>query len=496
MFFRRIRRVKCDETRPGCRRCRSSGHRCDFEEGHPSASIIFVNYAAQPLTIQPPLAVQSGVDHLELRALGFFQEVTVSEIQGEFYTSIWHNYILPMAHSEPVLRHAIVALGSLHEHYLNNPSFSTRQHPKYPFQQYGKAINLITKLDISSRSAVDLALASCLMFAAIETLMGHPRSSMTHILSGMRILQQQQFAPMCGFVPRHLLERLFDHMACQAMQIGDINIILQTSAPATFVIPETFNSTQEAMNSLESFQYYTLHLFQDSVLMLDTAMPIQERTARLAAVSKMNADLSSKWIAACEDFLFRNERVNHPAHMILRLMIEATFIQLHSPRECDFDQFTGKFTNMIDLAERYLRVTATAKNGVRGDRSLTSERQSPSSYPSSSPMLTPMTPETPPDVGAAEKIDYEGRKLLPKIHSPVSAFPRPRFTMSSGVVCHLYMVASRCRNPVIRRRALHLLQTCNRREGLWDSEITAIVAEKVMLLEEYNARHLLGLDVD
>jgi hypothetical protein len=444
------------------------------------------------------LTAQPDIDRLELRALDFFRDVTVPEIQGESYTRIWHNYILPMAHNEPALKHAVVALGSLHEEYLENPDFPANRYCNYPFRHYGKAISLVMKLDASSRNAVDVALASCVMFAAIETLKGHPRSSMTHVLSGMRILQQQDLCHTEGFVPRHLLERLFCHLSCQAMQMGDISTILQTSALANLVIPQKFNSTQEAITSLEAFQYYTLHRYQDSALMLDATMPTQEREARLAAVGEMNRDLSNKWITACEDFLYWNERADGPPHLILRLMIEATLIQLHSPQECDFDRFTNNFNNMIDLADKYLRATASAtKYELPRPPPRTPERQSPSSFSSSSPVLTPTTPATPPPAGAAEdKADCPARELRPKLPPSGSASTRPRFTMSSGVVSHLYMVAASCRDPTIRRRALQLLQTSHRREGLWDSQITATVAEKVMLLEEHNARRLLGLDVD
>lgn len=74
----------------------------------------------------------------------------------------------------------------------------------------------------------------------------------------------------------------------------------------------------------------------------------------------------------------------------------------------------------------------------------------------------------------------QAKTLLPK---PETVSP-PMFSLSLGCVSSLYLSASRCRNPRIRYRALDLLQNCNRREGLWDSNIAARIAENVITIEE------------
>jgi hypothetical protein len=49
------------------------------------------------------------------------------------------------------------------------------------------------------------------------------------------------------------------------------------------------------------------------------------------------------------------------------------------------------------------------------------------------------------------------------------------------------MVCTRCRDPVFRRRALRLLQICNRKEGIWDSTRSARVGERAIEIEETRA---------
>ena len=60
----------------------------------------------------------------------------------------------------------------------------------------------------------------------------------------------------------------------------------------------------------------------------------------------------------------------------------------------------------------------------------------------------------------------------------------PLFTLDIGFVGSLYDVARRCRDPCIRRRAIHLLRSSARQEGFWDGQLAARVAERVVEIEE------------
>ena len=60
----------------------------------------------------------------------------------------------------------------------------------------------------------------------------------------------------------------------------------------------------------------------------------------------------------------------------------------------------------------------------------------------------------------------------------------PDFTLDVNVVAPLYAVAHKCRHPVIRRKAISLLYAAPRQEGIWDSRLTARVAERLIGIEE------------
>jgi hypothetical protein len=53
-----------------------------------------------------------------------------------------------------------------------------------------------------------------------------------------------------------------------------------------------------------------------------------------------------------------------------------------------------------------------------------------------------------------------------------------------GIIMSLWLVAFRCRHPLLRRRALGLLRVSRRQEGMWMSTSAAVVAQKLIEIEE------------
>lgn len=48
----------------------------------------------------------------------------------------------------------------------------------------------------------------------------------------------------------------------------------------------------------------------------------------------------------------------------------------------------------------------------------------------------------------------------------------------------IVQVSCRCRDPIIRRRAISILRKCGRTEGIWDAFSTSKVAQRVLDIEE------------
>jgi hypothetical protein len=58
------------------------------------------------------------------------------------------------------------------------------------------------------------------------------------------------------------------------------------------------------------------------------------------------------------------------------------------------------------------------------------------------------------------------------------------FSLDLVTIGPIFELARRCRDPRIRRKALDVMRTCHRREGMWDSELAVLVLERVIAIEE------------
>ncbi|KAF2432848.1 hypothetical protein EJ08DRAFT_695249 [Tothia fuscella] len=66
----------------------------------------------------------------------------------------------------------------------------------------------------------------------------------------------------------------------------------------------------------------------------------------------------------------------------------------------------------------------------------------------------------------------------------LKTFTKGVVSFEPGIVLPVFETAMRCRDPSQRRRALALLRSAPRKEGVWDSMGAAAVAECAMNLEE------------
>jgi cholestenol Delta-isomerase len=81
-----------------------------------------------------------------------------------------------------------------------------------------------------------------------------------------------------------------------------------------------------------------------------------------------------------------------------------------------------------------------------------------------------------------ERITFISAAIIRLTKTPTQLF----VSLEPGIVIPLYASATRCRHPLIRRRAVALLRLANRQEGMWTSVGAAAVAEKIIMIEEEN----------
>jgi hypothetical protein len=109
----RVRKIKCDEAKPACTKCFSTGRKCD---GYLSPS---TSVAAHPSKLPQNGAVITPQSHMkflnDLRVLDFFQSRTAPALSSTFDSDFWTKTVPTLAYGDPMIRNSVMALSYLHE---------------------------------------------------------------------------------------------------------------------------------------------------------------------------------------------------------------------------------------------------------------------------------------------------------------------------------------------------------------------------------------------
>jgi hypothetical protein len=256
-----IRRVKCGEERPACRRCTSTGRKCDgySQDLGPKAD------ETQAIAIIERLSIHTPGSAREKRAFQYFTTQTAAELTGYYETTnFWQQLILQASSVDSSLRHAVIAIGSLHEEFAGKRlSYYSEDNGKgihFAVNQYTKAIGHLRRSLSSGKQAPLTALMSCILFVCFDSLRGHFDSAIVHLQSGLKILRD-----VCARCPdeSHMIMSqiapLFKRLSLQAILYIDTRSTPERRAlVASFAdlsfreneIPEAFKSLADARHAL------------------------------------------------------------------------------------------------------------------------------------------------------------------------------------------------------------------------------------------------------
>nr|AYN62236.1 Zn2Cys6 fungal transcriptional regulatory protein TP06213 [Talaromyces pinophilus] len=218
------RRVKCDEAKPACQRCVRSKRQCtgyiDITASNKKAQAFKITYYV------PQMYWKTGIseDIEEEHALDCFFYWNTNCFPLELTRPFRRQDIL----HEPAIRHAMVAMGILHEIYryqITGPPETQRR--IIAMQHYGKAIQSLLsrqKTDAfttdRSKKTMSISLLACLLFVSLELSQGHYQSALDHLQSGFALFQgvtsdEQQSPKDDSYVSAKVLRSLFVRFMCQ-----------------------------------------------------------------------------------------------------------------------------------------------------------------------------------------------------------------------------------------------------------------------------------------
>jgi hypothetical protein len=177
----KVRRLKCDETRPACLRCTKTGRLCD---GYGPLAI-----ASLPFDIQ-------GTDE-EKRSYHFFRLQTATAILGQQDASYWTSSLLQLAYAQPAIKHVLIAMASIHEAlqstdwYLNaNDNDRGRALRMFSWKQYNEAIQNILKDTAVNKMPLEILIIMCILFNQYDNFQCDYAAAFMHIQSGLKLIRQ------------------------------------------------------------------------------------------------------------------------------------------------------------------------------------------------------------------------------------------------------------------------------------------------------------------
>ncbi|KAK1757880.1 fungal-specific transcription factor domain-containing protein [Echria macrotheca] len=492
----KIRRVKCDESRPTCQRCLGTGRVCDGYGiwGGGGGQVLTPRKEVPKMQISscggPPklVAILPGMSPQEQAALDFFRHKTSPKMPGAFYSDFWEKLVLQAVVTEPAVLHASIALAATHRSGGTNTYINASSSPstddmgmidvneRLALQQYNLAIrHLQLHLENKQRHSLRVALISCMLFISMELLKGEFRSGRAHLQGALKLLEEIQdrdglgvadeatllLRPQPESVDDHLVEA-FTRLNVQSALFGQGSEYLYQMGRSTkgspppnpsssSSIPPTFESVMLARRHLDAL-INRVHLLSAQInRLVYSSSPIPAHFTAQAA--SLQSSLKT-WLSAFNRSIptletqTKNEYNSPPLSIaLLRMYHTMTTIMSHTAlrgrSETVYDQFSSDFKSILTDASTLWRGVIRAK-------------------------CTPIA------------YRHQNRRQRDV-----------NFTIDMGFIPPLFYTALKCRVPRYRRFAARFLEASPYREGVWDGFVAGAVARAVMEMEEgefYSAR--------
>ncbi|KAK4174782.1 hypothetical protein QBC36DRAFT_312635 [Triangularia setosa] len=465
----RIRKVKCDEEKPFCMRCTKTGRRCDgyldakaISQRRRRSGGLGQNGAGEPHAPLASLFEWATGD--EKRAFHFFQHVTAPCLAADHDGAFFRVLVLQICQTEPAVRHAVLAVSSLHEGMvqaammapmLQNNDVENRS--SFALYQYNRAIACLLEQMRTVNARPLVPLLTCVLFVCIELMQSKDKESLIHLEQGRQILSQlgprvTGRSPEIDLIKQHLVP-MYTRMSLTSLMLGCAPTAIPDPLKTLTEVPMVFKSIDEVRYALYDFMDQSLRFAKKSHAAKISKVPEEdmrafelEQDVLLRKLAKFNVAFS----------LYRSTKAKEapPGSIaLIQVHVHTTFIWVStalSRHETVFDDYVDTFSAIIPLASEFINTLF-----------------SPSNPSTKSPNNNNNNNNNGPDT----------RRL--------SAM----FTFEMHVIAPLYFVAAKCRHPMIRRAALDLLRrNPGRRENLWRANVMATIAEHTMKLEEKHLR--------
>ncbi|CAI7615424.1 unnamed protein product [Penicillium discolor] len=500
----KIRRVKCDEGRPACRRCVSTSRVCDgygiwggggTPYGQPQSN--------QALSVYCTPVPAGNLGHEEQLCFDWLIKRTARKFAGLFPSDFWESLIFQASAQEPAARHAIIALASTHrfqQRYVTG--LNKYDVERFTLQQYNKAIQHLRTNTTNNSYSLRVALITCMLFITLEYMRGQYQMGCAHLQYGMKLLSDiSATRSPSSMVPTILppeedfaynaLVDAYSRLGIQSAMFGHVpsHMYLVTTDPQIASLPYTFTSLLEARRSLDDL-LNRVHCLKNHYHDHHASQTPTSNQHMLNTQSKILADLSL-WRKTYTVSVARLETnkisgKDQTGYLLLRvhhematMMASACLLPDEAESELIFDGFDEKFirimTGFLDIWKSW---SATAFHGNDLSKIASASDEVKTTFQNFKEVSDMNT------ILEASLLDLLENSSIVNYYMQSLDCTRNGFTVEMGYIPPVYYTAIKCRVPRIRRQAVRALRAAPHREGLWNGSLLADVVEEIIRVEE------------
>ncbi|PWY79711.1 C6 zinc finger domain protein [Aspergillus heteromorphus CBS 117.55] len=458
----KVRRVKCDEGRPACTRCVSTGRVCDGYGIWGGGGNAFGSRIPRAEAQQTALVTYSTpvpMDYVtadEGSYVEWFIQHAIFKIGGMFPSEFWNKLVIQALFQESAVRHAVLALSSAHrygaQHHDEYPLKSDRpsENERFTLRHYNRAIGCLKTefgRETGQLQSKMVALITCMLFVTLEMLRGQYKTSHTHLQHGVMLLREikaqrdtSRNGDLIKAMPQTAADdimQVFGRLAIQSALFGQRIRYLNPGDIEPDDLPNRFQSVAQARRYLDVLLARTQSL-------VEMCRQIEIGTAMLHSYDQLLE------LQGCLE-----------EELDLWLVVYNSSLDTLLPRGFSQALLALKMLKIYHTMALIMVVTCVPWNDqVAFD--LQTER-----------FILIIN-----DIICAWQAV---KAAYPKL---ASGSLGTAFTMDMGFIPPLYYTALKCRVPRIRRQAIRLLRMAPHREGVWSSSLTSRIAEEVIAVEE------------
>lgn len=426
----KIRKVKCDEQKPLCYRCLSTGRRCDGYQKTLTKDESSSPARAHQIT---KMRTYGSSDHREVQAFEYFISQVLPDFTQIIDDEFWHRILPQLSHTEPWLWHAVVAMSCLIQFPQYSASPTPPTSPRAPISNenhqraltwYGRSISSLRVRIQANPSRSSIAVIACILFACIECLQDR---------TGEAVILYRHAVSMIGLgaptQPEQIdmaeSESQLDYKTRAMLRHETMSHGLPVPRPKILL-----DSTSGSFQLLSDAREELYALVTEAQAFIQQVVVIKEMEGKewvapsdlIIQQERHQTDLL-RWHSAFSNTTSSPDKTE--LRSVLLIAYTQYFIWLSvclSTFETAYDGFLPYFETIVQHSERVI-----------------------------------------------ERRKSNGRSV---------------FLFESRVIPSLYFVAIKCRDSWLRRRALSLLRSGPQMENLWKAEPMALVAERSIDVEE------------